>query len=423
MKKKRIVYITAGVLAAVLLIVSGILFYYFSIMKQTLNQVTTPEEAKTLYCVYVLNEDPAQNLSDTAGYRYGASATAWEQEEFEQVLRSLNEQLGLSPDLLEYEDLFTLVDGLKKQECRAIVLNEAYLISIAEAQGYEWVEDGLRKITSIEVMQTGQAEKEPSAPEQMPETFLMYISGIDTFGGISTRSRSDVNIIAAVNTSTKQILLLSTPRDYYVDFAATKGQKDKLTHAGIYGVEASMDALERLYDVDIDYYLRINFTGFVEIIDALGGIEVYSEYDFTVENIKNYHKGYNHLTGLEALAFARERYSFPSGDYQRAKNQMEVIRAVVDKCTSPAILQNFPAVMGAIAGSFETNMPQDQIMALITAQLTQNSRWETNMYTAIGSNAYRPTYSMPGRDLFVILPDPGSVQEAKQKLVEITSSR
>ena len=102
---------------------------------------------------------------------------------------------------------------------------------------------------------------------------------------------------------------------------------------------------------------------------------------------------------------------------------MEVIRAVVDKCTSPAILQNFPAVMGAIAGSFETNMPQDQIMALITAQLTQNSRWETNMYTAIGSNAYRPTYSMPGRDLFVILPDPGSVQEAKQKLVEITSSR
>ena len=153
----------------------------------------------------------------------------------------------------------------------------------------------------------------------------MYLSGIDTYGGISARSRSDVNILAVVNTRTKNILLLSTPRDYYVDFEATGGAKDKLTHAGIYGVEQSMDALERLYDIDIDYYLRINFTGFVDIIDALGGVDVYSDYDFTVQNIKEYHKGYNHLDGLEALAFARERYSFADGDYQRARNQMEVI--------------------------------------------------------------------------------------------------
>lgn len=410
-------------MAAVLLIVSGILFYYFSIMKQTLNQVTTPEEVKSVFSVYVLKEDPAQTLADTAGYRYGISANASDQDESEQALHSLKEQLGISPELLEYEDLFALVDGLKKQECRAIVLNEAYLISIAEAQGYEWVEDGLRKITSIEVKQTGQTEEEPSAPEQLPETFLIYISGIDTFGGVGTRSRSDVNILAVVNTSTKQILLLSTPRDYYVDFSATKGQKDKLTHAGIYGVESSVDALERLYDVDINYYLRINFTGFIEIIDALGGVDVYSEYDFTVENIREYHKGYNHLTGLEALAFARERYSFPNGDYQRAKNQMEVIRAVIDKCASPAILQQFRTVMNAIAGSFETNMPENQITSLITRQLTENSQWETSMYTATGANAYRPTYSMPGRDLYVILPDPNSVQEAKQKIAQIVSSR
>lgn len=410
-------------MAAVLLVVSGILFYYLSIMKQTLNQVTTPEEAKSVFSVYVLKEDPAQNLADTAGYRYGVSANASDKDESEQALRSLDEQLGSAPELLEYDDLFALADGLKNQECRAVVLNEAYLISIAEAQGYEWVEDGLRKITSIEVMQTGQAEEEPPAPEQLPETFLMYISGIDTFGGVGTRSRSDVNILAAVNTSTKQILLLSTPRDYYVGFSATGGQKDKLTHAGIYGVEASIDALERLYDVDIDYYLRINFTGFVEIIDALGGVDVYSDYDFTVQNIREYHKGYNHLTGLEALAFARERYSFPSGDYQRAKNQMEVIRAVIDKCASPAILQHFRTVMDAVAGSFETNMPESQITSLITRQLAENSQWETSMYTATGANAYRPTYSMPGRDLYVILPDPNSVQEAKQKIAQIGSFR
>ena len=126
-------------------------------------------------------------------------------------------------------------------------------------------------------------------------------------------------------------------------------------------VEASMDALERLYGIQIDYYLRINFSGFVDIIDALGGIDVNSEYEFTVEPIKTYHVGINHLTGLEALAFARERYSFADGDYQRAKNQMEVIRAVVAQCASSSLLKNYASVMNAVSGSFETNMPDDQI--------------------------------------------------------------
>ena len=190
---------------------------------------------------------------------------------------------------------------------------------------------------------------------------------------------------------------------------------DKLTHAGIYGVEASVDALETLYGVDIAYYLRMNFTGFVEVIDALGGVSVYSDREFTVENIRTYQQGYNQLTGIEALAFARERMSFPEGDYQRAKNQMEVIRAVVEKASTPAVLGGFSSLLQAVEGNFETNLPQDQVLALASAM---GGDWQVETYTASGYSAYRETYSMPGQELYVILPDQASVEQAAALLEE-----
>ena len=192
--------------------------------------------------------------------------------------------------------------------------------------------------------------------------------------------------------------------------------------AGIYGVEQSMDALERLYDIDIDYYLRINFTGFVDIIDALGGIEVYSDYDFTVQNVKEYHQGYNQLDGLEALAFARERYSFAEGDYQRAKNQMEVIRAVTDKAASSSLLANYNSVMNAVAGSFETNMPSQQIASLVRMQLSDMAEWNITSYTPAGESMYAETFSMPGQQLYVIVPDESDITEAKQKIEEVSGT-
>ncbi len=253
-----------------------------------------------------------------------------------------------------------------------------------------------------------------TVPKNIPDSFVMYLSGIDTYGNVGKRSRSDVNILAIVNTETKKVLLLSTPRDAYVEYLATQGAKDKLTHAGIYGVEASMDALERLYDVGIDYYVKINFTGFIEVVDALGGIEVHSDYDFSVGTLKDYKKGYNKLNGIEALAFARERYSFPEGDYQRAKNQMEVIKAVVKKCASSSMLANYGSVMDALAGSFETNMPNAQIAALVRMQLSDHAQWEIISYTTEGTNMQAQTYSMPGQELDVIQLSEESIAMAQQ---------
>lgn len=445
MTAKRMVHMLVSILAVGLAGLLGTAVYYGAIMHSTLKQVTTADEPQILLAVYVLEEDPARSIEDTAGYTYGVSGDGRVQEALASLFTQLEDTLGGRPERLEFQDLFALADGLREKTCAAMALDEALFASLTETEGYEWMRQGVRRLTTYAFAQeepaaqaetsgggtsgeTG-AEEEyvqdgyqpaPAAPQKLSERFVVYISGIDTFGGISARSRSDVNILAAVDTQARRIQLVSTPRDYYVDFAAVRGSKDKLTHAGLYGVGASMDALRRLYDMDIDYYLRLNFSGFVQIIDALGGIQVYSDYAFTVENVRDYKKGYNQLNGQEALAFARERYSFENGDYQRAKHQMEVIRAVLEKCTSPAILQNYQSVMEGIAGSFETNMPRSQILSLAMAQLTDGRQWDVSTFTVQGTGARRVTYSMPGRSLYVILPDQASVAQAKERLRDIT---
>ncbi len=421
MKKKRILSIVITVFAVILIALLLTGFYYISVMKRTLKEVTTAEEApKTILSVYVLQKDSAQSIEDTIGYSYGISSS-YDSEAADRLLFTLEDLLKERPNVIEFENVFSLTDALNDQKVNAIILEEAYAESIAEAKGYEWTIEGIRKIDSFSFQEEESVSGSESVPQEIPEIFTVYISGIDTYGDINARSRSDVNILAFINTRSDKILMLSTPRDYYVDFDVTQGAKDKLTHAGIYGIESSMDALKRLYDIEIDYYLKMNFSGFVNIIDALGGIEVYSEYDFSVPNIRDYQKGYNELTGIEALAFARERYSFAIGDYQRGKNQMEVIKAVLKKCSSPAILKNYPAVMNAIAGSFDTNMPENQILSLIKMQIFDRKSWDVSSFTVDGTSSYQPTFSMPGQNLYVILPNEESIVQAKEQIKEISS--
>ncbi|CCX37712.1 putative uncharacterized protein [Clostridium sp. CAG:1013] len=403
---KKGLLLIGGIGGLLLLLAAAMAVVQFFRVKDTLEEITQPSVPIRELGVYVLEDDPAQELEDTAGYPYGALKD-------EEGRTLLGQALGEEPAWEEYPTAFALADALRKGECRAVLLEEAYQRSLSDARGYEWTETGMRKVGSLQV------EKEETvslaAPEGEQESFLLYLSGNDTFGDVSTLSRSDVNILAAVNIRTKKMTLVATPRDFYVTFSQTGGAKDKLTHAGIYGVEASVDALENLYGLDISYYLRMNFTGFVEVVDALGGVSVYSDREFTVENIRTYEEGYNQLTGIEALAFARERMSFPEGDYQRAKNQMEVIRAVAEKASSPALLENLSKVLDAVEGNFQTNLPRDQILALAPALAGD---WEISSYTTSGWSDYRETYSMPGAELYVILPDEASVEEAASLLKE-----
>lgn len=251
--------------------------------------------------------------------------------------------------------------------------------------------------------------------------FNVYISGIDTSGNISNVSRSDANILATVNTETHEVLLTSIPRDYYVTLHSY-GAKDKLTHSGIYGINETIKTAEDILDTDINYYVRVNFTTVIKLVDKLGGIDVYSEYDFTSNAAKAFHynKGYNHLNGEEALAFSRERYAFDSGDNQRVKNQQAVIEAVIKKVlNSTTLLTKYTDILEALKGSFQTNIAQDDISALVKDQINNMSSWSVKTNSLTGTGASAETYSMGSTKLYVMVPSSTSVNDAKDKIDKV----
>jgi len=250
------------------------------------------------------------------------------------------------------------------------------------------------------------------------EPFVVYISGIDSYGKISSVARSDVNMICVVNPQTKQVLLVNTPRDYYVKLHGTSGYRDKLTHAGIYGIDMSVKTMEDLYDVDINYYVRVNFSSLIKIIDAIGGINVYSEYAFT-SRIGGYkfRVGYNQMNGKKALGFARERYSFSDGDRMRGQNQQAVIDAMIKKvCSSTTILTKFDALLDSLKGSFQTNMNYTKMIEIVRMQIADGAQWNVSSISVDGSGSMERTYSMGKTLLSVLIPYAGSVNQAESMI-------
>ena len=294
------------------------------------------------------------------------------------------------------------------------------LLCAALAVGCVWAQQGL---TALDSMTSGLLTG-AEANKITKEPFVVYLSGVDNRGELTEKARSDVNILAVVNPTTKQAALINTPRDYYVDLAGTDS-KDKLTHAGLYGVETSMATLGNLYGVNVEHYLRINFAGFINIIDAIGGVDVYSDQAFTSVGSPGYYdpttfaEGWNHLDGKSALAFARERHAFKTGDIQRGINQMKVIDAMANKLKSPALLMGFSKLMDA-ADCFVTSLSQEQISALVRMQLGDLANWDIQSYTVTGSGAKSTKcYSAKGQSLYVMKPDENSVNEAKALIAAV----
>ena len=255
------------------------------------------------------------------------------------------------------------------------------------------------------------AESTAVSNADISKPFALYISGIDTYGDVSKVSRSDVNMIAAVNPGTNSILLVNTPRDYYVQLHGTTGTPDKLTHAGTYGIDMSRQTLEDLYQTQIPYYARINFTSLVKIIDTIGPIDVYSDYSF-----KSYHEGYNTLDSKQALEFARERYSFEDGDRQRGRNQQRVIEAIIAKMSKPQNAVHMNEVLSAVKGSLDTNIDEKSIKQFIRMQLDDMKAWRVESISVDGTGATLPTYSMGAQPLYVMIPDDRSLEEARQRI-------
>ena len=298
------------------------------------------------------------------------------------------------------------------------------LLSAGMAVGCVWAQQGLEALDQVAL---GEEETDYEALAITTEPFVLYLSGVDNRGELTEDARSDVNILAVVNPVTKRVALVNTPRDYYVDLAGTDS-KDKLTHAGLYGVGTSMQTLGGLYGVEVDEYVRINFAGFIDIVDALGGIDVYSDYSFTSVGSPGYYdptdftEGWNHMDGKAALAFARERHAFATGDIQRGINQMKVIDAMLEKIKSPALLTSYSRLLAAVADNFVTSLSTGQIAALVRMQLADFAAWDIENYSVTGtSSSSTHCYSAQGQKLYVMTPDEASVEEARALIQSVLS--
>ena len=321
-------------------------------------------------------------------------------------------------DVASYQEAY---DNLKSGKSKAMVLSGSYA-SLLESVDSNYASN-LKTIYTYKIKK----KNSNSAKQVDSKVFNIYISGIDTYGSISTVSRSDVNIIMTVNMNTHKILLTTTPRDAYVKIpGGGADQYDKLTHAGIYGVETSEKTLENLYGIKIDYYARINFTSFLKLIDQLGGVTVHNDQAFTSLHGKfDFPVGDIQMNSEQALGFVRERYSLDGGDNDRGKNQEKVISAIVNKLASLNSVSNFTSIVNNLQDSVQTNMSLDTINALANTQLDSGSKFTvtSQAVTGTGSTGQLTSYAMPNSSLYMMKLDDSSVESASQAIKNLMEEK
>ena len=369
--------------------------------------------------VAVRADDPAETIEDAMDYNFGVQFQQGG-DNIQTAVTKLQEELGTTLEVTECDSVQDQAQALINGQVDAIIYNEAYT-ELMEGSVDDFTHN--TKIIYEMSIETKLDLGIGTDSSLTNEPFTVYISGIDTYGEVTETSRSDVNIIAVVNPKTHQILLITTPRDSYVPLYGpssqipeySQGSMDKLTHAGVYGIETSMETLGKLYDTDINYYVRLNFTSLIDIVDILGGIDVDSEFAFTTGDesgaVVEVHEGTNHFDGKQALAFSRERHALEDGDNQRGKNQQAVITAMLKKVISPTMLLRASTLMNQVSKDVEMNVTQSQLNALIRNQLRTNADWTIQSVALSGEGGQDYCYSAPDQLLYVMYPDETELQK------------
>lgn len=403
--KNKKIRLTGKILIIIFCLLLIPLNYTFSKTMNALAKTETHVETDSVSIIVKANST-YQYTQDLKGKVYSTLAT--DDKSVDKTIEKLQTENNENIQPKVYSGVLTLVNALYNNDVDCIIINESYRAMIEE--------DFPNFSSDTRVIYSKQYVTEINSPENSDitrNTFNVYVSGIDTYGSITTKSRSDVNMIMTVNPTTKTILLTSIPRDYYIPFNVLGGQRDKLTHSGLYGVNETMQNVASYFGIDIDYFIRVNFDSLIDIVDSLGGIEVYNPQAF-----KNFEVGKITLNGEEALAFSRERYSFEDGDKERGRNQMRVITGIINKVLSPAIISNYSELMDKLHVSFQTNMSDEQIISLVRMQLDDMSPWTIQQQSVNGNGQtlFSPIY---GSDLYMMVPDDKSVENAKVKINEL----
>ncbi len=369
------------------------------------------------YYVIVKSDSSYNSLSDLTEHSLGLYKDS--SDNYQKALAEVTKQTPVTTTT--YPDFIDASTALMENQT-ASVLIKGSLLEAAEDIIPDFKKSSIRIIYTIEI-KIPLDQIVVNNIDISTEPFNIYISGIDTYGEIAKVSRSDVNMIVTVNPKTHQILLTSIPRDYYVLLHGTEGPYDKLTHAGIYGIDMSIQTLEDLFGINIDYYIRINFSSAIELIDAVGGVEVNPDATFTARSNSScsFTAGVTaHVGGECGLAYARERYAYSTGDRHRVQNQQEVLSAIITKITSSkTLISKYTDILASIGTSLQTNIPSSQIYKLVNLQLDTMPSWKIDRISVDGYGTYDITYSMGARELYVMVPDEETIEDAKNKMNQV----
>ena len=378
----------------------------------TLRKISNQKDGYAIVSVIVKSDNEEENLKGLKGQRLGYSDTG-ETTNVYRALSDVKKEISDDVSLISYKSMNTFSEDFYENKVDALLLDESTRATIEDEHP-----DFSRKTKVIAQFEYKIEEEDLSKNVKVTSVpFNVYITGIDTYGEISTTGRSDVNMIATINPKTKQILLTSIPRDYYIEQTCQGNQKDKLTHTGFFGVGCTLTSVENFFDIELNYYARVNFSSLEKIVNALGGITVSNPHDFNAGGF-HFEEGDIQLNGAQALAFSRERYSFVDGDFERGRDQMRVLTAIINKITSPAIITNYSSVLDAIADTFQTNMNEDEIKAIINMQLDDMAGWNIKQISVSGTGGSDWTPAN-GFNAYVAYPNMDSVHEAVEMMRKI----
>ena len=416
LRKKRFrvkVFITS----LITLIIEGIICYYVLVTLGFLNSIIAYDYKTHVYNIVVLKDSKYQEIDDLEYHYIGIYKE--DNKESEKALKKLEKKIEFNKVIKD--DIDELFENLYSNDINAVFIEDSKYNILTEEDPS--ILNSTRIVDTITVKSKLQASKNDKV-NVLKEPFNIYITGNDEYGKITNTGRSDVNMVATVNVKEGKVLFTSIPRDYYVTLA-DKNVKDKLTHAGIYGVDSSIKTVENLLDTKINYYLKINFTSVEKIVDILGGINIDSDYDFTSIDGIHFTKGINKMDGKKALAYVRERYAFNGlgGDRIRGEHQIQVIRALIDKMTDKSILTKYQSILKSVDKNFTTDFSEKNISKLVKNQLNKKTKWKVESYNLEGADGRELTYSYPSKSLYVMIPNEESVKEAQNKIKEFLNEK
>ena len=401
------------IILLIITIAELIFMSYVNTSIKTINEISQADKSLKTEMSYIVRKDSAyKDLEDIKDLSLAIAETE-DNKILEEVLGKYKDQYKKDLRKLKYIDYLSLGKSLLRGKEEVILLNESFRSLIDEAE--EDFSKNTRKIGSV-LVENRQEEKKEKEKVALDDSFNVYISGIDTYGSLSNVSRSDVNLVVSVNPTRGKVLITTIPRDSYVNIPG-KGM-DKLTHAGLFGVDSSIETIENLFDIKIDYFGKVNFTTLTELIDVLGGIDVESPRAFTAQGY-NFVQGTNHLDGDMALAFARDRYHQAEGDFDRGKNHTRIIEAIIRKMLRPEILLNFGDISQVALKSVNTDMPYEKMIELVNKQIDSGTRWDIESQALSGSGTMdQKSVLMPDAKLYMMIPSDESVKEVEGKIKE-----